>query len=948
VDPFIGTGGHGHTYPGASMPFGMVQLSPDTRLEGWDGCSGYHCSDTLIYGFSHTHLSGTGCSDYGDILFMPVTGEVSLADYRYASGFDRMTEKAEPGYYSVFLEKPRVEVELFATPRCGLQEYEYPESEKAGIVVDLKHRDKVLISSLRIISNTEIEGMRISENWARKQMVYFVTRFSKPFTSWDVLTGKGLLTGALEISDTLVIARFNFETKNNEEVFVKTGISAVSTGGARRNLDREIPGWDPDSIAVIAKEAWNRELGKIQIKGGSREERKIFYTALYHAMLNPNLYMDVDSTYRGRDLEIHKTDGFDYYTVFSLWDTYRAEHPLFTLIDQKRTSDFIRTFLRQYEEGGMLPVWELSANETGCMIGYHSVPVIADAFVKGIRGFDTLLALEAMCHSAEQDHLGLKYYKAKGYIPGDKESESVSKTLEYAYDDWCIAQMAKQMGNEKVYSTYIRRAQYYKNLFDRSTGFMRAKMNETWFSPFDPAEVNFNYTEANAWQYSFYVPQDISGLTELMGGKEKFARKLDELFTAASETSGRRQADISGMIGQYAHGNEPSHHMAYLYDYAGEPWKTQEMVHRILTELYTPGRDGLCGNEDCGQMSAWYVLSAMGFYPVTPGSTLYAIGSPLFPEAEIHLENGNTFTIRARHAGGDRFYIQSATLNSEPYNKCFINHSDIMKGGKLVLVMGKESEKEWGSREGNYPVSSITDCLITPVPSVEHGPKNFTDSIRVGLSTPLPGTVIRYALDGKDPGESAAIYDKPFTIRESTILTAVAKRKGLPESFRIQAGFTRIPKDRKITLNTKYAPQYSAGGDAALIDFTRGGNDFRTGTWQGYEGVDLDAVVDLGSLQKIRRISAGFLQDIGSWIFFPLEVEYYLSPDGREFFKAGSVPDDIPEKDPAVQVKDFILTVNNGHARFIRIVAKNRGICPTWHPGAGSKAWIFADEIVVE
>jgi hypothetical protein len=553
-----------------------------------------------------------------------------------------------------------------------------------------------------------------------------------------------------------------------------------------------------------------------------------------------------------------------------------------------------------------------------------------------------------MCHSAEQDHLGLKYYKAKGYIPGDKESESVSKTLEYAYDDWCIAQMAKQMGNEKVYSTYIRRAQYYKNLFDRSTGFMRAKMNETWFSPFDPAEVNFNYTEANAWQYSFYVPQDISGLTELMGGKEKFARKLDELFTAASETSGRRQADISGMIGQYAHGNEPSHHMAYLYDYAGEPWKTQEMVHRILTELYTPGRDGLCGNEDCGQMSAWYVLSAMGFYPVTPGSTLYAIGSPLFPEAEIHLENGNTFTIRARHAGGDRFYIQSATLNSEPYNKCFINHSDIMKGGKLVLVMGKESEKEWGSREGNYPVSSITDCLITPVPSVEHGPKNFTDSIRVGLSTPLPGTVIRYALDGKDPGESAAIYDKPFTIRESTILTAVAKRKGLPESFRIQAGFTRIPKDRKITLNTKYAPQYSAGGDAALIDFTRGGNDFRTGTWQGYEGVDLDAVVDLGSLQKIRRISAGFLQDIGSWIFFPLEVEYYLSPDGREFFKAGSVPDDIPEKDPAVQVKDFILTVNNGHARFIRIVAKNRGICPTWHPGAGSKAWIFADEIVVE
>jgi predicted alpha-1,2-mannosidase len=499
----------------------------------------------------------------------------------------------------VFLKKPGVEVELTVTPRCGIQEYAYPESQKAGIVVDLKHRDKVLASSIRVISNTEIEGMRVSENWAQKQIVYFFSRFSKPFTSWEIKSGKNLLKQVNEASDTSIIACFTFSTVKDEEVVVKTGLSAVSTDEARKNLELEAPGWNFDSIAQNAKDTWNKELGRIRVKGGSSDDKTIFYTALYHALLNPNLYMDADSNYRGRDLEVHKTQGFGYYTVFSLWDTYRAAHPLFTIIEQKRTNDFIQTFLRQYKEGGMLPVWELSANETGCMIGYHSVPVIADAFIKGIRGYDTLLALEAMKHSSEQDHLGLKYYKAKGYIPGDKEGESVSKTLEYAYDDWCIAQMAKQLGDEQGYNEFIRRAQFYKNLYDKSTGFMRAKMNETWFSPFDPAEVNFNYTEANSWQYSFNVPQDVSGLMDLMGGKEKFSEKLDALFSVESKTTGREQSDISGMIGQYAHGNEPSHHMAYLYDYAGKPWKTQEMAHRIMTELYTAGRKGLCGNGMC-------------------------------------------------------------------------------------------------------------------------------------------------------------------------------------------------------------------------------------------------------------------------------------------------------------------------------------------------------------
>jgi predicted alpha-1,2-mannosidase len=566
VNPFIGTDGHGHTYPGSSMPFGMVQLSPDTRLDGWDGCSAFHDSDTIIYGFSHTHLSGTGCSDYGDILVMPFTGNISLKDYGFASSFSRTSETATPGYYSVFLEKYHVKAELTSTNRVGFHRYTFPADGKAGIVVDLKHRDKVLKSGITLVTNDEIEGYRISQAWAAKQMIYFVAKFSRPFNEVNIDSLQAFLT---------------FSDNKNEPVLVKLGISGVSIEGARKNLEAEIPEWDFDSIRLQAQVTWNAELGKIRLEGATDEKQVVFYTAMYHTMLQPNIFNDVDGQYRGRDFEVHKTQGFSYYTVFSLWDTYRAAHPLYTILETNRTNDFIKTFLRQYKEGGMLPVWELSSNETGCMIGYHAIPVIADAYLKGIHDYSASDALEAMKHSAMQDHLGLKYFKIKGYIPADKEGESVSKTLEYAYDDWCIAMMAKKMGKEDDYRTFIARAQYYKNIFDPSTGFFRAKANETWFSPFEPAEVNFNYTEANAWQYAFYVPQDIEGLMELMGGREKFATKLDELFSTDSRTTGREQADISGLIGQYAHGNEPSHHMAYLYNFVLQPWKTQEIVHRI-------------------------------------------------------------------------------------------------------------------------------------------------------------------------------------------------------------------------------------------------------------------------------------------------------------------------------------------------------------------------------
>ncbi|MFZ4521507.1 MAG: GH92 family glycosyl hydrolase [Bacteroidales bacterium] len=948
VNPFIGTGGHGHTFPGASVPFGMVQLSPDTRLEGWDGCSAYHGSDSLIYGFSHTHLSGTGCSDYADILLMPASGEVNLKEYGYASAFKKSDEVATPGYYSVKLLKGGIKAELTSTARAGLHKYTYTTPDQENIVLDLKHRDKVIESGLKVVGPDEAEGFRISQAWASKQMVYFVVKFSKPFQSYKITSGDQLLQSVSEANGDNIKALFSFTGGAGDPILVKVGISGVSVEGARKNMEAGIPGWDFDTVAKQASEKWEKALGKLRAEGGTPDQQTVFYTALYHTMLQPNIYSDVDSLYRGRDLKVHKAEGFDYYTVFSLWDTYRAANPLYTIIEPKRVSDFVNTFLAQYDQGGMLPVWELSGNETGCMIGYHAVPVIADAWLKGIGGFDGEKALKAMVHSAEQDHLGLKYFKSKGYIPADKEGESVSKTLEYSYDDWCIAMMAKSLDKPDIHKTYLIRAQNYKNIYDHITGFMRAKSNETWFTPFDPAEVNFNYTEANAWQYSFYVPQDLSGLMRLMGGRDSFAQKLDDLFTADSKTTGRDQADITGLIGQYAHGNEPSHHMAYLYDYAGTPWKTQELVHRICTDFYKNSPDGLIGNEDCGQMSAWYVLSAMGFYPVTPGAGIYAIGTPVFPRVTIGMENGKSLTIRAANISDKNFYIQSASLNGKPLTKCYISHADILKGGELVFNMGPQPNKAWGVGYGAFPDAYIPEYLINPMPAIHQGSKTFLDSTIVGISCPLPGESIHYTLDGSEPGIKSTVYLRPLVLRKTTTLRAVAINQDLQKSFPIEAKFTRIPKNRKITLNTVYAGQYSAGGNLALIDFLRGGENFRTGAWQGYEGVDIEAIVDLGSLQPIHKLSLGCFQDQGAWIFMPSEVSWSISYDGTAFKQIATVINDLDEHHDGPITKEFTVTLKSDKARFIKVVARNRGICPTWHLGAGGKAWIFADEITVE
>ncbi len=952
VDPFIGTGGHGHTFPGPTVPFGMVQLSPDTRLEGWDGCSGYHYSDSVVYGFSHTHLSGTGVADYCDILFMPQSGQYHLnngyeagVENGYASRFHKSNEKATPGYYYTYLDDYAIRVELTASPRVGFHKYTYENEGDAHLIIDLKHRDEVLESSIEQISATEVVGMRRSKSWAQNQVVYFYARFNRPLTKFDIAVNDTLHRGLKKMMGYNLKAVLGFDRTVGDEVLAKVGISAVSIEGARKNLEQEIPHWNFDQTREEASDAWNKALSKIEIKA-PREQKTIFYTAMYHSMIAPNLFTDVDGKYRGTDFNIHKANDYSHYTIFSLWDTYRATHPLYTIIDQQRTRDFIQTFLNMYQQGGQLPVWELAANYTGCMIGYHAVPVIADAWAKGIRGYDSTLALEAMKSSAMQDHLGLESYKKYGYIPGHKEHESVSKTLEYAYDDWCIAQMAGDLGAQDDYEQFMKRAQSYKNIFDPETGFMRAKMHGMWKTPFDPAEVDFNYTEANSWQYSFYVPQDVSGLMNLHGGKATFAEKLDQLFDAANQTTGRHQVDITGLIGQYAHGNEPSHHMAYLYNYAEQPWKTQKRVQEIMDEMYSIHPDGLIGNEDCGQMSSWYVLSAMGFYPVTPGDTIYAIGSPALKEAVIQLENGNSFKISA-DIGRDKPYIRELHLNGKPYKKSYISHQTIMKGGELEFVMSTEPNRAFGTGEGNFPVAAINAKSIMPGPFSDATQRSFSGTAEFTLKSVVPDAKIYYTLDGSDPDRSARLYTDTIRLNRSAHVKFFALHEDLGRSNTVEMDLVKFPEGRSITLATEYHRQYTAGGDSALIDGIRGEENFRLGAWQGYNGPDLSATIDLGKQQRLYKLTTGFLQDINSWIFMPEQVEYYYSNDGENFKLLGIVENEVPEDQWGVIVKDYSLRFRPVNARYVRVVGKSGVMCPDWHKGRGNELFIFADEILI-
>lgn len=714
VDPMIGTGAHGHTFPGATTPFGMVQLSPDTHNEGWDWCSGYHYSDESIMGFSHTHLSGTGRGDLLDILVMPMIGELKTEpgsrenpDEGYRSRFSHDREQASPGYYRVMLDDYDILAEITTSPRVGFHKYTLPSSETVQLIIDPVHGrvgDEVKKTEVTIVNDTLVTGVRKSRGWGEgdekywaNQQVYFAASFSRPFTESGVVDNGKIQTGRLTSSGTNSKGYVSFEGTQDNTLLVKVAISAVDVKGALANLQEEIPHWDFDQTRQEAEALWTDQLSSYKATSQDEDIKRTYYTALYHTMIAPSLFHDVDGRYRGSDGQIKTSKDFTNYTVFSLWDTFRATHPLYTLTEEDRITDMIHSMLAQYDEYGLLPVWSLHGSETNCMIGYHSVPVIVDAYMKGIGGFDAEKAYQAMKTSAMQDGFGIKYLKECNYIPTDLHNKSVSKTLEYAFDDWCLAQMAKALGKQEDYDYFMRRSTAYQNVFDPTDNFMKGKNADgTWADQFDPTFASYgksDFIEGNSWQYSWFVPHDIPGLIQLMGGESAFVNHLDQLFEQQQALDEDAPIDITGLIGQYAHGNEPSHHVAYMYNYAGQPWKTQEHVHEIMTKLYNSTPEGLSGNEDCGQMSAWYVFSAMGMYPVNPSNGQYAFGKPMLDEVEISLASGNTFKVTANDLSPANIYVQSITLEGQPYERYEISHERIMKGGHLVFNMGASPNK---------------------------------------------------------------------------------------------------------------------------------------------------------------------------------------------------------------------------------------------------------------
>ena len=713
VDPFIGTGFHGHTFPGPVLPYGMVQPGPDTRLNGWDACSGYHHDDSTLYGFSHTHLSGTGIGDMGDVLILPFTGE---GQGKPLAVFSKSREEAAPGYYAVSFDNFDVRAELTATTRVGFHRYRYGPAPEKRLLLDIGHilqrtwGHHNVRNEIEIIDGQHIRGMKRTSGWAFDHRVYFYAAFSSPFTVDEVVTGREPAGSGPKFTGDSLFACLSFnELEEDEPLLIKVGISSVDVEGAEKNLMTELPGWDFDAVRRKAGDAWREALSKIRVCSQNEDQLTQFYTALYHTMIAPMVYQDVDGRYRGMDLQIHEAEaGTANYTVFSMWDTFRALHPLMTIIDEVRSAAWVNNLLVKYREGGFLPMWPLASNYTGTMIGYPAVALIADALTKGIPGIDPQLALEAAVRSASYEpwppdadvYPGKRslmpaynrYVNEGTYIPADEIVKSVSSGLEMAYYDWCIEQIAIRAENDSLADYFRKRSKYYRYYFDESTGFMRGRNRDgSWVTPFNPRFSSHEaspYVEGNAWQWTWFVPHDIGGLIGLFGGAEPFARKLDTLFTTSSLIEGENASgDITGLIGQYAHGNEPSHHITYLYTYAGQPWKTQDLVDSIFREFYSAHPDGIIGNEDCGQMSAWYILNAIGFYPVCPGKPVYTISRPLFDRVEIPVWAGRTFTLVTRNNSDKNRYVREVYLNGERQQDLLIHHRDIMNGSTLEIVM---------------------------------------------------------------------------------------------------------------------------------------------------------------------------------------------------------------------------------------------------------------------
>ena len=1060
VNPMIGTGGHGHTFPGAVAPFGMVQLSPDTRNDAsWDACGGYYYHDTFIYGFSHTHLSGTGVSDLGDILFQPMLTP-EFEPERYKQRFSHDYEQAEAGYYRVKFPESQIQVELTASEYTGLQRVEFPPKEGLKwILIDLKHRDALLSSSLKIINSKTIIGHRHSKQWADNQWVFFKTVFTDTIHSWKFNVDSTQLLVAFEpgnsvlgIQTSLSFTSLEGADRNEHELWRSFHRGAHFYEGTGSYLDEyqtHVPKWAFfDKVKQAAQQKWEGELARIKVLDahGNDSHLTTFYTALYHCMIHPSLASDADGSYRGRDQEIHKKDHKTYH-VFSLWDTYRALHPLLSLIDKGRTRDFILTMLDQYEEGGRLPVWELGSCETNCMIGFHSVPVILDAVVQGVyfSEEEQERLWRAVKHSSDYKELSFEYhipiarelltlYGLKlGYIDVLNQSESVSKTLEYAFDDACVAKLGRLWGHDVEAKEYDNRAQRWRGLWDAKTKSFRPRSNGMFLDPYYLNEVNNHYTEANAWQYRFAVPQDIDGLIAHFGGADSFERALDGLFEASVKTRGREQADITGLIGQYAHGNEPSHHMAYLYNYVGKPEKAQRLIAKIQDELYTTGPDGYIGNEDCGQMSAWHVLSALGMYPVAPGSGYWDLGVPMFDSVEVFqsdaqhillsrsngLEGPNAHRMNMPHFKYVAYdlapWVISETHAKDVYKQKFVelipNYSQLlpkinrMSNDFLMIHRSLHFVKDLGAKVSNEPIithsipisnEQIEEMEMAKIvrrgyvpelisPSKVNRNEGYKLQIK-GATKEYPVAVfVRFMDSSLQFGEARAGFYKKF----KEVVTAEGLMR-IP-GYGTHHELIRVESDTQINLKGSalvwaafldrdswvgspfvaryiheksndfevkqikgsYNPQYSGGGDGALVDGVLGSEEWRSGFWQGYQSQDFETVIDLKEVTKVRYLGARFLSDERAWILLPTRVEWEYSLDGVTYKSFNAFDFDKNMRREEVGIYPLVmgdLKKSKGvKARFIRVKAKNFGKLPKGHPGYdfNGEAFIFIDEVLI-
>lgn len=923
VNPFVGTGGHGHCFPGAAYPFGMMQLSPDTRLSGWDGCSGYHYTDSVIYGFSHTHLSGTGVPDYCDVLFMPGTGVAHFEngaspEEGYRSSFDKSSEHASPGFYEVLLKKYGIRVSLTVGKRTGLHRYEFPKNAEPWLLIDLKHRDPLIRAGFTNWNTSGISGYRHSNAWARNQQLFFSARFSKPIRN-------------VQFSSDSLVAVLYFDTGSDNEVFAQVGISAVDGEGAMKNLDSEFNHFNFKKLYRSTCQEWDHMLGRVGFNKNSKGPTDIFYTALYHCLIHPSLFQDADGRYRGMDSQVHRAETDDHYTVFSLWDTYRSTHPLYQLLYPEYNDRFIRTFLRQFEQCGHLPVWELAGNETWCMIGNHAIPVIANAFAHHRIHFDTALASLAIFKSLTTlQHSGLQFMQ-KGFIEATEEAESVSKTIENSLDFAAACSIHPEWRS-------ALNPHSYANLYNPYSGFFQARSNNRFVEPFDPREVNFHYTEANAFQYLFGAHHDIPALMRLFNANKNASSKdsilesrLDQLFTSNQEMSGRVQADITGLIGQYAHGNEPSHHVAYLYNYTANPEKTQKYVRTIKRDFYKNSPDGLIGNEDCGQMSSWYVFSALGFYPVHPFDASYERGLPSFRELRFVVPGQQAIQISS-DLDPERDYVQSMSINGQSRGLNFsISPGDHIHFSKLKTT------------ESNYRTEGISHWEGLVQPFIQTGDQVFEDSTCIRLAS-IANQPIEYTWDTN--AVSVSIYKKPVCITNSCSLFFRAKSNSAKGPW-LYSRFFKKPSGIQLELHSEYSNVYPASGPSALVDGLRGGGDFRDGLWQGFQGKDLEADVTFSNPQEIKHIHIRFLQDQRSWILMPSQVIFSISEDGVHYKDLPAIRNDLPIEEENPVVKTFTMDYT-GKVKYVKVKATNSGKMPSWHLGAGGDSWIFCDELYFE